>query len=106
MRRGGRALALIAVLAGLALAQPAQGAFQVDGIFGSSGTGDGQFRYVSGVAVAPDGSVYVADINGFRVQRFTADGTFMSKWGGTFGSANGQFRSAQGVAVDGAGNVF
>ena len=33
-----------------------------------------------GIAVAPDGGVFVGDINRRRVQRFTADGTFEATW--------------------------
>ncbi len=38
--------------------------------WGTEGTGDGQFVYPGGVAVAPDGSVYVSDENNHRIQKF------------------------------------
>jgi len=40
------------------------------GRFGRYGNYDGQFVSVHGVAVAPDGAVYVADADGRRVQKF------------------------------------
>ena len=44
------------------------------------GDGEGEFNEPVGIAVAPDGSVYVCDTKNARVQRFTADGKFVSQW--------------------------
>ena len=41
----------------------------------------GTFNEPWGIAVAPDGSVYVADTWNHRVQKFSADGAFISMWG-------------------------
>ena len=40
-----------------------------------------------------------------RVQKFTSDGQFISKWG-TGGEANGQFRKPAGIAIDASDNVY
>ena len=38
---------------------------------GDEGSGDGQFDYTRGVAVAPDGSIYVVDDGNHRIQKFS-----------------------------------
>ena len=66
---------------------------------------DGHFDYPRGVAVDAAGSVYVADYNNHRIQKFEADGTFLMKWG-AFGGVDGFFYEPWGVAVDSEGNVY
>jgi len=38
--------------------------------WGTQGTGNGEFDAPVGVAVAPDGSVYVVEAEGDRIQKF------------------------------------
>lgn len=79
-----------------------------DRIWGSSGTGDGQFRQSRGIAVdssGPNGRVYVADSFNHRIQVFTKKGKFIRKWG-SLGNGDGQFSSPEGIAVDSANNVY
>ncbi len=67
----------------------------------------GTFNEPWGVAVAPDGTVYVADTWNHRVQRFSSNGRFLGMWG-TFGQADSleSFWGPRGVAVDAEGRVY
>lgn len=71
-------------VAGVVEADPYQGKgveLGADVIVGGAGNGPGQFNSPRGVAVAPDGSVYVADSLNHRIQHLAADGSFISQWG-------------------------
>ena len=67
----------------------------------------GTFNEPWGIAVAPDGTVYVADTWNHRIQHFSADGRFLGMWG-TFGQAETQtaFWGPRDVAVDATGRVY
>ena len=58
-----------------------------------------------GLAVAPDGSVYVADPAGHLIWHMTLAGDVVDVWG-SHGAAPGQFNEPADVAVDAAGNVY
>jgi tripartite motif-containing protein 71 len=79
--------------------------------WGGYGTGNGEFRRITGIAVGPDGSVYVGDAgqNGVEtnpsIKVFTNSGTFVTKWG-TEGTGDGQFTRITGIAADATGNIW
>ena len=90
-----------------AVADPYEGKgveLAADLTIGATGTQPGQFTAPRGVAVAPDGSLYVADANNHRIQHLAADGTFIAAWG-QFADQNsgdapgGSFNEPWGVAV-------
>ncbi len=75
---------------------------------GASAPADpGKFNEPWGVAVGPDGSVYVTDTWNHRVQKFTATGKFIKMWG-YFGQGEAPeaFYGPRGIAVDSQGHVF
>ena len=75
------------------------------GKWGSTGTGDGQFDWPAGIAVAANGNVYVVDAQNYRVQYFAADGSFLGKWGSK-GTGEGQFENPASVAISPDGTVY
>ena len=48
---------------------------------GVGGSAIGQFNAPRGMAIAADGSIYVADSKNHRIQKFSRDGTFLLSWG-------------------------
>ncbi len=72
--------------------------------WGSYGSGDGQFHRPYDIAIDSGGNVYVTDIHNYRIQKFTSDGTFITKWDSR-GTDDGQFRP-YGVAIDASGNIY
>jgi DNA-binding beta-propeller fold protein YncE len=68
------------------------------GSWGEPGDGPGQFHLPHGIAVAADGTVYVADRENSRVQLFSPDGNFLAQW-------TDVARPCQ-VALDREGNVY
>lgn len=80
------------------------------GSFGSTtdqSAAGGTFYEPWDVATAPDGSVYVADTWNHRIQKFTADGTFLRSWGFfAQGSSELGYWGPRSVTVDEEGNVY
>ncbi|MBA4376076.1 MAG: hypothetical protein C0401_07895 [Anaerolinea sp.] len=80
------------------------------GSFASVDAGEapgGTFNEPWGIAVGPDGSVYVADTWNYRIQKFTASGKYITMWGapGTADSPT-TFWGPRGIVVDKSGHVF
>jgi uncharacterized protein (TIGR03663 family) len=95
-------------LTGATLADPYEGKrtdTQALQVWGSNGTGNGQFVAPRNVAVGPDGRIYVADSGNHRIQVFDAAGTYLFQWGSE-GAGPGQFSEPWGLAVAPSSEVF
>ena len=73
-------------------------------IWGSNGSGDGEFKSPLDVDVDSSGNVYVTDSGNYRIQVFDHNGNYKDEWGSQ-GSSNGKFFSPQGIAVDSNDNI-
>ncbi len=73
--------------------------------FGSKGTGNGQLEIPGGLAVDPEGHIWVTDTQNKRVQEFAPNGEFLSKFGSA-GAGNGQFNAPTGIAIDPEGDIW
>jgi len=95
----------------------------VVGAWGENGTEAGQFNFPRGIAVGPDGNIYVVDSDNHRVQVFDPDGIFLREWGGQcnlsteqvcadldgdgpMSPGDGQFQEPWGIAVAEDGRVY
>jgi DNA-binding beta-propeller fold protein YncE len=72
--------------------------------WGSHGTGTSQFDEPWGIAVDPDGNVWVADFQNSRVRKFSSEGDYLAGWG--YGSNAGEFKYPIGAASDSDGNIY
>ena len=83
-------------------------------IFGSNGSGNGQFSFPQGIAFAPDGTLLVDDSGNDRIQRFTMTaGNASATWDATYGqkgtgvtSPAGDLNNPTGIAVAPDGTIW
>ena len=78
--------------------------------FGGNGTNLGQFSFPGVIAIDSSNNLYVVDAPGgsfdnYRVQKFSADGTFLTQWG-AFGTNTAGSIEVEGIATDPANNVY
>jgi DNA-binding beta-propeller fold protein YncE len=82
-----------------------------DKTIGTQGELAGQFNRPRGLAVAGDGSIYVADTDNHRIQHLSPEGEVLHSWG-KFGDINtnaapgGTFNQPWGIAVGPEGSVY
>lgn len=76
--------------------------------WGTAGSENSQFLQPRGIAVDPNGNVYVADASGDthgQIQKFDANGNFLARIGQNNGTAQG-FISANRITTDSSGNIY
>jgi len=75
---------------------------------GRKGDGPGEFNSPGGVAVAPDGDLFVADFYNQRVQQLRSNGRFVRQWGttGRVGFGPGEFNYPTDVALGPDGTLY
>jgi DNA-binding beta-propeller fold protein YncE len=91
--------------------------------WGTIGTEAGQFNHPRGLAVGPDGHLYVVDSDNHRIQVFDSSGMLLRAWGtqcnlatglgcldpdssGPLDYSEGQFQEPWGIAVGDDGRVY
>ncbi len=82
-----------------------------DQVIGTAGSQPGQFQQPRDLALAPDGTIYVADTFNNRIQHLAADGSVIQVWGSfadiSKGAApGGTFFEPWGIAVGADGSVY
>ena len=83
-----------------------------DKVIGGAGTQPGQFQGPRGIALAPDGSIYVADARNHRIQHLSPEGKVLAVWGKFASLLNGgdappgTFNEPWDVAVGPKGYVY
>ncbi len=91
------------------VADPFEGKYRLEPatqiVGGSVGSGQGQLQQPRNVAVAEDGSLYVADSANHRIVVFNPDGSYARDWG-EFGEAPGQFNEPWAIAISEEGTVY
>jgi DNA-binding beta-propeller fold protein YncE len=65
---------------------------------GGRGSGKGEFDSPTAMAVDSNGNILIADTGNGRIEKFSADGTFLT--------SIGRFEEPNGVAIDRAGNIY
>jgi len=73
-------------------------------LWGSVGTGYGQFKNPAGI-FADQNYIYVTDTGNARIQKFDKSGNFVYSWG-TFGDEPGMFRTPVALAASKLGDLF
>ncbi len=73
--------------------------------WGKAGTEAGEFSRIRGLALGPDGLLYVADTINHRIQVFTREGEFVRMFG-EFGSEPGQLKYPYRIAFSPDGDLY
>ena len=75
------------------------------GVWGESGSREGQLDGPSGIAFDSNDDLYVVDSRNDRIQMFTKQGKYLQGWGSP-GEGSGRFNRPWGITVDRSGDVY
>jgi DNA-binding beta-propeller fold protein YncE len=75
------------------------------GIFGGTGSKEGQLHYPTNIQTTSNGRILVSDSLNFRIQVFSEQGIFLRRFGSA-GIHPGSFSRPKGVAADSDGNIY
>lgn len=75
------------------------------GQWGSFGYADGQFASPVAISIDRDDNLYVGEYWGHRIQKFTPDGLFITRWASWY-LDKGMLHGAYGAARDKDGNIY
>jgi DNA-binding beta-propeller fold protein YncE len=68
-------------------------------MWGSKGSGNGQFSIPYSIGIDSKDNIYVVDRENHRVQKFDENGTFITKWGNGRGSSDNQFDRPEDIVL-------
>jgi tripartite motif-containing protein 71 len=78
---------------------------KIQKVFGTQGTGAGQFDVPKAITLDRVGNIYVADWGNHRIQKFSPDGAAIGQFG-VEGNGPGQIHLPSGIAVDRDGSMY
>jgi PKD repeat protein len=67
--------------------------------WGSYGSGNGQFKFPTGITTSASGNVYVIDEDNGRIEVFSPSGSYITQWG-TYGTGAEELSSPKGIAIN------
>ncbi|MEE4358631.1 MAG: C1 family peptidase, partial [Desulfococcaceae bacterium] len=78
--------------------------------WGSEGSNDGEFLQPTGITIDNDNNIYVADRGNSRIQKFSSNGRFITKWDveglGDYEEPDSIYMYTSGIAVDTDDNIY
>jgi DNA-binding beta-propeller fold protein YncE len=97
---------IMAVQAAFLTAKAGEATFSLELVFGSPGSGPGEFRYPEDFALSPDGRLFVTDATHAFVQIFDPQtGRFLARFGGRADSPSGLVKP-EGIAIAPDGDIY
>jgi hypothetical protein len=74
-------------------------------IWGTVGSGNGEFLHTHGITIDLEDNVYVSDGENCNIQKFDNNGDFLTMWG-SLGCKNDQFLIPHDIGIDSKGYLY